>query len=186
MAEHTPENLFRIEYGTPAVDGSAYIAPTAVVIGAVTMGPRSSLWPGTIARADHSPISIGEDTNIQDCSSMHADPGFPLTIGARVSAGHKVILHGCTIHDDVLIGMGSIVMNGAEIGSGSIVGAGALVTQGMKIPPNSMVLGAPAKVVRETTDAEREQIDRNWRGYVDRIDLHTAAVRVDRAGQPVD
>lgn len=176
------ENIYRIDTGTPQLDDSAYLAPTAIVVGDVKMGPRSSLWHCAVIRADTTAITIGADSNIQDCSACHADPGFPLTVGARVSVGHNVVLHGCTIEDDVLIGMSSTVMNGAVVGSGSIVGAGALVTQGTVIPPNSMVLGSPAKVVRETTSAEREGIDRNWKAYADRLQLHSNAVRVDRAG----
>lgn len=176
------ENIYRIDAGTPDIDESAYLAPTAVVIGKVTMGPESSLWHCAVLRGDTTPITIGARSNIQDGSACHADPGFPLTVGERVSVGHNVVLHGCTIEDDVLIGMSSTVMNGAVIGTGSIVGAGALVTQGTQIPPNSMVLGSPAKVVRETTEQERAGIDRNWQAYTGRLTTHADAVRVDRAG----
>ena len=178
------ENIYRIEAGTPQIDPAAYVAPTAVVVGDVTMGPDSSLWHCAVIRGDTSPITLGAKSNIQDCCALHADPNFPLTIGERVSVGHNVVLHGCTIHDDVLVGMSSTIMNGAEIGSGSIIGAGALVTQGTKIPPNSMVLGSPAKVVRETNDAERAQIDYNWQAYTGRLETHRAAERVDRDGNP--
>lgn len=179
------ENIYRIDVGTPQIDESAYLAPTAVVVGKVEMGPESSLWHGAVLRADATPITIGAGSNIQDCSACHADPGFPLTVGARVSVGHNVVLHGCTIEDDVLIGMSSTIMNGAVVGSGSIVGAGALVTQGTQIPPNSIMLGSPAKVVRETTTQERAAIDANWKAYTGRLQLHRGAVRVDRDGNPV-
>ncbi|WP_134323866.1 gamma carbonic anhydrase family protein [Cumulibacter soli] len=179
-----PEHIYRIDTGTPQIDESAYIAPTAIVTGAVTMGPDSSLWHCAVLRADTTPITIGAGSNIQDGTTCHADPGFPLTVGERVAVGHNAILHGCTIEDDVLVGMGAIVMNGAVVGSGSIIGAGALVTQGTVIPANSMVLGSPGKVVRETTADERGGIDANWKGYVGRISTHRDAVRVDRSGNP--
>lgn len=179
------ENIYRLDVGTPEIDRSAFIAPTAAVIGKVTMGPGSSLWHCAVIRGDTTQITIGANSNIQDCSVCHADPGFPLAVGDRVSVGHNVVLHGCTIEDDVLIGMSSTVMNGAVIGSGSIIGAGALVTQGTQIPPNSLVLGSPAKVVRETTEQERQNIDRNWKAYAGRLDQHLAAVRVDRDGTEV-
>lgn len=179
------ENIYRIDVGTPQIDPSAYVAPTAVVVGKVSMGPESSLWHSAVLRADATEITIGAGSNIQDCSACHADPGFPLTVGERVSVGHNVVLHGCTIEDDVLVGMSSTVMNGAVVGSGSIIGAGALVTQGTVIPPNSMVLGSPAKVVRETTEQERAGIDANWRAYTGRIEMHSNAVRVDRSGTEV-
>lgn len=179
------ENIYRLDVGTPEIDQSAFIAPTAAVIGKVKMAAGSSLWHCAVIRGDTTQITIGENSNIQDCSACHADPGFPLTVGARVSVGHNVVLHGCTIEDDVLVGMSSTVMNGAVVGSGSIIGAGALVTQGTQIPPNSMVLGAPAKVVRETTEDERKGIDRNWRAYTGRLEQHSSAVQVDRSGDEV-
>lgn len=179
------ENIFKIDVGTPEIDPSAYLAPTAVVVGKVKMGPESSLWHCAAIRGDTSQITIGEKTNIQDCSACHADPSFPLTVGNRVSVGHNVVLHGCTIGDDILIGMSCTVMNGAVVGSGSIVGAGALVTQGTKIPPNSLVVGAPAKVVRETTEDERKAIELNWQVYAGRLDMHARAVRVDRSGNEI-
>lgn len=179
------ENIYKIDVGTPEIDKTAFIASTAVVVGKVKMGPQSSLWHCAAIRGDTSQITIGEKTNIQDCSACHADPDFPLTVGARVSVGHNVVLHGCTIEDDVLVGMSSTIMNGAVVGTGSIIGAGALVTQGTKIPPNSLVVGSPAKVVRETTDAERQAIKRNWEVYAARLEMHAAAVRIDRDGNEV-
>ncbi|WP_153506176.1 gamma carbonic anhydrase family protein [Cumulibacter manganitolerans] len=179
------ENIFRIDVGTPEIDRTAYIAPTAVVVGKVKMGAESSLWHCAAIRGDTSQITIGDHSNIQDCSTCHADPDYPLTVGSRVSVGHNVVLHGCTVEDDVLVGMSSTIMNGAVIGTGSIVGAGALVTQGTKIPPNSLVIGSPAKAVRETTEDERKAIERNWQVYAARLEMHAAAVRVDRDGNPV-
>src|SRR4051812_45380462 len=119
-----------LDFGSPSIDDEAFVAPTAVVVGAVTMGPRSSIWYGAVARADHEVIEIGEGSNVQDGCMLHSDPGFPLVLGRGVTVGHGVILHGAHVEDDVLVGMGSVVMNGARIGSGSIVAAGAVVTPG--------------------------------------------------------
>ena len=118
----------------------------AVVVGAVTMGPHSSIWYGAVARADADAIEIGEGSNVQDGCTLHSDAGFPLLIGKGVTVGHRVVLHGARVDDDVLVGMGSIVMNGAHIGSGSIVAAGAVVTPGTEVPPGSVVGGVPAKI----------------------------------------
>lgn len=147
-------------------DGSHFIADTATVIGKVRMGANSSIWFGTVARAEHDWIVIGEGSNIQDNSVMHIDPGKPLTIGKNVTVGHKVILHGCTIEDEVLIGMGAIVMNNAIIRKGSIVGAGAVVTEGKEFPENSMILGAPARAVKQVTPDQIEGIRRVSASYV--------------------
>ena len=127
------------------------------------MGPRASIWYGAIARADAEVIEIGADSNVQDGSTLHSDPGSPLVIGERVTVGHNVVLHGARVDDDVLVGMGSTVLNGAHIGSGSIVAAGAVVMQGQQIPPNSLVAGVPAKVRRETTEDDRTAIALNAR-----------------------
>lgn len=172
------EHIYTIETGTPQIDPTAFVAPTACVVGDVTMGPNSSLWYGCVARADTSPITIGQDSNIQDCSTMHADPHFPLIVGNRVTVGHSVVLHGATIHDDVLVGMGSVVMNGADVGSWSIIAAGAVVTQGTVVPEGSLVAGVPAKVLRQVTDKDRDQIARNATAYASRLDLHRGARRV--------
>ncbi|RBY96993.1 gamma carbonic anhydrase family protein [Blastococcus sp. TF02-8] len=159
-----------LDSGSPQIADSAFVAPTAVVVGAVTMGPRSSIWYGAVARADAEAISIGADSNIQDGCALHSDPGFPLLVGERVSVGHRVVLHGCRIDDDVLVGMGSIVMNGAHIGSGSIIAAGAVVTQGKVFPPRSLIAGVPAKVLREATDDDQLHIQGNAISYTGRLD----------------
>src|SRR6195952_64439 len=153
----------------------AFVAPTAVVVGAVTMGPRSSIWYGAVARADAETIEIGEGSNVQDGCTLHSDPGFPLVLGRGVTVGHRVVLHGAHVDDDVLVGMGSVVMNGARIGSGSIVAAGAVVTQGTQVPPGSVVAGIPAKVVRQATDDDLAHIKANAASYYDRL---TAARKV--------
>jgi carbonic anhydrase/acetyltransferase-like protein (isoleucine patch superfamily) len=145
------------------------VAPTAVVVGAVIMGPRSSIWYGAVARADAEIIEIGEGSNIQDGCTLHSDSGFPLVVGRHVTVGHRVVLHGARIDDEVLVGMGSVVMNGAHIGSGSIVAAGAVVTQGKQFPPRSVIAGIPAKVVREATDDDLLHIRGNAASYTDRL-----------------
>jgi gamma-carbonic anhydrase len=152
----------------PKVAASAYIDRGAQVIGDVTVGERSSIWPGAVARGDVHWIRIGDETSIQDNSVLHCDaPDFPLTIGSRVTVGHRVVLHGCTIGDECVIGIGSIVLNGAVIGSGSIVAAGALVPEGMQVPPGSMVMGVPGKIRREVTEAEKSRFRENAQHYVD-------------------
>lgn len=165
-------------FGSPAIDAEAFVAPTAVVVGAVTMGPRSSIWYGAVARADAEVIEIGEGSNVQDGSTLHSDPGFPLVVGRGVTVGHRVVLHGARVDDDVLVGMGSVVMNGAHIGSGSIVAAGAVVTQGKEFPPGSVIAGVPAKVVREATDDDLLHIRGNAASYTDRLPAARAVRRV--------
>jgi carbonic anhydrase/acetyltransferase-like protein (isoleucine patch superfamily) len=158
-----------LDFGTPAIDGDAFVAPTAVVVGAVTMGPRSSIWYGAVARADAEVIEIGADSNIQDGCTLHSDPGFPLVVGRGVTVGHRVVLHGARIDDDVLVGMGSVVMNGATIGGASIVAAGAVVTPGTEVPPWSVVAGVPARVVRAATEEDLAHIRGNAESYTRRL-----------------
>ncbi|MFD5193329.1 gamma carbonic anhydrase family protein [Streptomyces sp. NPDC058357] len=159
----------------PDIDEDAFTAPTSVVIGEVTMAPGSSLWYHAVLRADCGPIVIGADSNIQDNCSVHVDPGFTVTVGERVSVGHNAVLHGCTIEDDVLVGMGSTVLNGARIGAGSLIAAQALVPQGMQVPPGSLVAGVPAKVKRQLTEEELEGIKFNAVGYVELAKAHRQA-----------
>jgi carbonic anhydrase/acetyltransferase-like protein (isoleucine patch superfamily) len=152
----------------PKVAASAYIDPSAQVIGDVVVGERSSIWPNATLRGDVNSIRIGAETNIQDNAVLHVDEGdFPLTLGDRVTVGHAVVLHGCTIEEDSLIGIGAVVLNGARIGKGSVIAAGALVTEGMEVPPASMVMGVPAKVRREVTAEERERFRLNAQHYVE-------------------
>jgi carbonic anhydrase/acetyltransferase-like protein (isoleucine patch superfamily) len=158
-----------LDFGAPKIEPDAFVAPTAVVVGAVSMSSRSSIWYGAVARADFETIEIGEGSNVQDGCTLHSDPGFPLVLGRGVTVGHRVVLHGARVDDDVLVGMGSVVMNGAHIGSGSIVAAGAVVTQGTEVPPNSVVAGIPAKVVRATTDDDLTHIRLNAASYTDRL-----------------
>ncbi|MCM2391621.1 gamma carbonic anhydrase family protein [Streptomyces albipurpureus] len=162
----------------PNIDPAAFTAPTSVVIGDVTMAAGASLWYHAVLRADLGPIVIGADSNIQDNCSVHVDPGHPVTVGERVSVGHNAVLHGCTVEDGVLIGMGATVLNGAHIGAGSLVAAQALVPQGMQIPPGSLVAGVPARVRRELTEEERAAIQTNAAVYLDLAKEHRGATRL--------
>ncbi|MBP0453182.1 gamma carbonic anhydrase family protein [Kitasatospora sp. RG8] len=149
----------------PSVDPTAFVAPNAVVVGDVTVAAGASVWYGAVIRGDAESITVGAGSNIQDNCTLHADLGFPLVIGERISVGHNAVLHGCTVEDDVLVGMNSTVLNGARIGAGSLVAAGAVVPQGMQVPPGSLVAGVPAKVRRELTEEERAGIKINGEGY---------------------
>ncbi|MBO0915764.1 gamma carbonic anhydrase family protein [Streptomyces laculatispora] len=159
----------------PEIDASAFTAPTSVVIGEVTMAAGSSVWYHAVLRADCGPIVIGAGSNIQDNCSVHVDPGFAVTVGERVSVGHNAVLHGCTIEDDVLIGMGATVLNGAHIGTGSLIAAQALVPQGMRVPPGSLVAGVPAKVKRQLTEEELDGVKFNAVGYMELAKAHRQA-----------
>jgi gamma-carbonic anhydrase len=153
---------------TPRIAPSAWVDPTAVVIGCVTIGERSSVWPNAVLRGDVNKITIGEESNVQDGSVLHVEHElFELTIGNRVTVGHSVVLHGCTVEDESLIGIGAIVLNGARIGAGSVVAAGALVPEGMEIPPGSLAMGVPAKVRREVSAEEKERFRLNAQHYVE-------------------
>lgn len=160
--------LISLQGRTPDIHDSAWIAPNATIIGDARMEQQSSLWFSAVIRADGEAITVGPGSNVQDGCVLHADRGIPLRLGAGVTVGHNAVLHGCVIDDDVLVGMGAIILNGATIGAGSIIGAGAMIPEGTQIPPNSMVLGLPGRVRRQTTDAEREQIRANARFYVER------------------
>ncbi|WP_055526281.1 gamma carbonic anhydrase family protein [Streptomyces graminilatus] len=156
----------------PEVDGEAFVAPMSSVIGDVTLGAGASVWYGAVLRGDVERITVGARSNIQDNCTLHADPDFPVTIGERVSVGHNAVVHGATIEDDCLIGMGATVLNGAVIGEGSLVAAQALVPQGMRVPPGSLVAGVPAKVRRELTEEERQGITLNGTHYAELAKAH--------------
>ena len=152
----------------PKIAASAYIDPSAQVIGDVVVGERSSIWPNVTARGDVHSIRIGDDSNVQDNSVLHCDEGlFPLEIGNRVTVGHLAMLHGCTVEDDCVIGIGAVVLNGAKIGKGSVIAAGAVVPEGAEVPPDSMVMGVPGKVRRQLTEDERQRFRENARHYVE-------------------
>ena len=163
----------------PSVPDSAFVAPNASLVGSVVLGEGASVWYSAVLRADNEPITIGQDSNVQDGCAFHLDKGKPVTLGEGVSVGHNAVVHGATVEDHCLIGMGAVVMNGAHIGAESLVAAGALVTEGMVVPPRSLVAGVPAKVRRELSDAEVEGLHRNARIYTEHRELHRGGTVVD-------
>jgi carbonic anhydrase/acetyltransferase-like protein (isoleucine patch superfamily) len=152
----------------PRIAPGAYVAPNATVVGDVLLAGNTSVWFGATLRGDNELISIGDSSNVQDCATLHTDPGFPITVGTHVSIGHQAVLHGCTVGDGSLIGIHAVVLNGAVIGAECLVGAGAVVTERKQFEAGSLILGAPAKVVRMLTSAERAAILGNARTYVQR------------------
>ena len=142
------------------------------MVGKVRLGAESSVWYGAVLRGDTEPIAVGDRTNVQDGCVLHSDPGYPATIGDGCVIGHNAVVHGCEVGNGCLVGMGATIMNGAKIGEGSIVAAGALVPEGKEFPPRSLIVGAPARLVREVTQAQTEDIARGARTYVERARLH--------------
>ena len=159
--------VYELDGVAPRVDPTAWIADSAEVMGNVHLGPDASVWFGCVLRGDTESMHIGEGSHIQDLSVLHADFGQPLHIGRHVTVGHKVMLHGCTIGDESLIGIGAVVLNGARIGKNCLVGAGALVTEGKEFPDGSMIVGAPARVVRQLTPEQIEGLRQSARHYID-------------------
>ncbi|WP_104091278.1 gamma carbonic anhydrase family protein [Arthrobacter sp. GMC3] len=166
--------LITFDGHSPAVHPSAFVAPSATIIGQATLDSESSAFYGVVVRADTNTISVGSGSNLQDNVVLHADPGFPTSIGKNVSVGHGAVVHGCTVEDDCLIGMGATIMNGAVIGTGSLVAGGAVVLEGAIIPPGSLVAGVPGKVRRELTAEEREHVRENAAQYVVLAGKHKA------------
>ena len=152
----------------PVIPASCYIAPEATIIGSVTLGERCTIMAGAVLRADNEPIVIGDDSNVQENSVLHTDPGIPLTLGKGVTIGHLVMLHGCTVGDGSLIGIGSVILNNAVIGAGCLVGAGAVVTEGKTFSDRSVIFGAPAKAVRELTEDNASRLLMSAQSYVRR------------------
>ncbi|MFP5068132.1 gamma carbonic anhydrase family protein [Pseudonocardia nantongensis] len=167
--------MIEIDGHRPQVDRQAWIAPGAVLAGQVSVGAETGVWYTCVVRADLTPISIGARTNVQDGTVIHADPGFPATIGDGVTIGHRAVIHGCTVEDDVLVGMGAVLMNGVTVGAGSLIAAGAVLTQGTQVPPGSLVAGVPGKVRRELTDDERSSIPLSAATYVHLLGQHRTA-----------
>jgi carbonic anhydrase/acetyltransferase-like protein (isoleucine patch superfamily) len=159
--------LYELDGLTPQLADTAWVADNAQVIGNVTLAADSSVWFGVTVRGDTETIAIGQGSNIQDGSVLHADVGMPLVVGDNVTVGHKVMLHGCTIGDESLIGIGAIVLNGAKIGKNCLVGAGALVTEGKEFPDGSMIIGSPAKAVRQLTPEQMEGLRLSAKHYID-------------------
>lgn len=156
----------------PQIDATAYVADDAQLIGDVVLGPEASVWFNAVLRGDTTRISVGAGSNVQDGAILHADPGYPCVVGARVVTGHGAILHGCEIGDDCLIGMGAIILNGAKIGPNSIVAAGTLVPEGKAFPPGALLMGVPAKMVREVSADDREHIAAGARHYQERARIY--------------
>lgn len=142
----------------PSLANPVFVAPGAHIIGQVQMGKLASAWFNAVIRADSSPITVGERTNVQDGAVLHTDRDLPMEVGSDVTIGHRVVLHGCRIHDRVLVGMGAIIMNRADIGSDTLIAAGTLIPEGKVIPPGSVVMGIPGRVIRNTTEEERAHI----------------------------
>jgi carbonic anhydrase/acetyltransferase-like protein (isoleucine patch superfamily) len=160
--------VYKLGEHTPEVHPSAYVAPNATIVGKVVLGENSTVWFGATLRGDNETICIGPGSNVQDSAVLHTDPGFPLSIAARVSIGHQAMLHGCTVGEGTLIGIQTVVLNGAVIGSGCLVGAGAIITEGKSFPDGCLIFGAPAKVVRELTPQERENLLKVADNYAER------------------
>ncbi len=169
--------LYQLDSHTPEVAESAWIADNAQVMGAVHLAANVSVWFGVTVRGDTETISIGEGSNIQDGSVLHADVGKPLTVGKNVTVGHMVMLHGCTIGDESLIGIGAVVLNGAKIGKNCLVGAGSLVTEGKEFPDGSMIMGSPAKVVRELTPEQIQGLRLSAQHYIENAHRFKAGLK---------
>jgi carbonic anhydrase/acetyltransferase-like protein (isoleucine patch superfamily) len=164
-------SLYQLGELVPDVDPSAYVADSAAVIGKAKIEANASIWFHVTIRGDNELITIGENSNVQESSVLHTDPGFPLTVGKNVTVGHQAMLHGCTIGEGSLIGIQAVVLNGAKIGKNCLVGAGALVTEGKEFPDNSLIIGAPARVARTLSEEDIARMQRNASNYVARGQL---------------
>lgn len=154
-------------FGAPEIDATAWVHATAVVIGNVQLGKDASVWPGAVLRGDRDAIRVGAESNVQDGAVLHCDPGKPCLVGARVTIGHRAVVHGCTVEDGAMIGIGAVVLNGAVVGSGALVAAGAVVMEGQVIPTDVLVAGVPAKVIRALTPEQRARVSGGYRTYVE-------------------
>jgi carbonic anhydrase/acetyltransferase-like protein (isoleucine patch superfamily) len=169
--------LYELDGIAPQLGASAWVADSAQVIGNVVLGDDANIWFGVVIRGDTETIRVGRGSNIQDASVLHADVGMPLTVGENVTVGHKVMLHGCTIGDGSLIGIGAIVLNGAKIGKHCLVGAGSLVTEGKEFPDGSMILGSPAKAVRQLSPEQIGALERSARHYVENAERYRQSLK---------
>ena len=169
--------IYELDGAAPRIADSAWVADSAQVMGNVELADDVSVWFGAVVRGDAETIRIGRRTNIQDMSVLHADAGMPLTLGEDVTVGHKVMLHGCTIGEGSLIGIGAVVLNGARIGKGCLVGAGSLVTEGKEFPDGSMILGSPAKVVRQLTPEQLQGLRLSAKNYVENAQRFRAGLK---------
>lgn len=164
--------IYRLGDRAPQIPASAWVAPEATLIGNVRLGERASVWPGAVLRGDGDTITVGDETNIQDGAVLHVDPGCPLTLGARVTVGHQATVHGCTIGDGTLVGLQAVILNRAVIGRDCLVAAGAVVTEGKSFPDRSLIVGAPARALRELTDADVAMLQSASDAYVRRGALY--------------
>lgn len=169
--------LYEIDGVAPQLGEGAWVAPSADMIGDVRLADRANVWFGAVIRADNTPIILGEETNFQDGAIGHSDPGAPLTLGKRVTVGHQAILHGCTVADDCLVGMGARVLNGAFLGPESLVGAGALITEGKRFEEGGLIVGVPARLVRPLTDAEKAGLRLSAAHYADKAARYAAGLK---------
>lgn len=170
--------VYSLDDLAPKIAEDAWVAPTAAVMGNVELGPQSSVWFGAVLRGDNDLIKIGAQSNIQDNSVLHTDPGMPLTVGEGVIVGHRVMLHGCTIGDNSLVGIGATILNGAVIGKNCIIGAHALITEGKVIPDNSMVVGAPGKVIKTLSEQHITMLRMNAEVYVNNAERFSKGLKV--------
>ena len=173
-------SLYEMDGAAPQLADGAWAAPSADLIGDVRLGARASVWFGAVIRADNTPIVLGEETNFQDGAIGHSDPGAPLTIGARVTVGHQAILHGCTVSDDCLIGMGARVLNGAFLGAECLVGANALITEGKRFEEGGLIVGSLARLVRPLTDAEKAALRLSAAHYAEKAARYASSLRLLR------
>lgn len=171
LSLHRLMAIYQLGEYAPEIDSSAFIADSADIIGNVNARANASIWFGTTIRGDNEPITIGENSNVQENCVLHTDPGFPLTIGSNVTVGHQAMLHGCTIGEGSLVGIQAVILNGAKIGKNCLVGAGALVTEGKEFPDYSLILGSPAKVARTLTEDDAARLRVNAAAYVARGQL---------------
>ncbi|MBV0881930.1 gamma carbonic anhydrase family protein [Noviherbaspirillum sp. L7-7A] len=169
--------IYSIGERAPQIDNNAFVAQEATLIGDVRLAAGASVWPGATLRGDNEPITIGAGSNIQEGAVLHADPGFPLTLHEQVSVGHQAMLHGCTVHEGTLVGIQAVILNGAVIGRNCLVGAGALVTEGKVFPDNSLIIGAPAKVVRELSPEAITDLRRNAADYAEKGAYYRKALK---------
>ena len=168
--------IYDVNGHTPKIDSNSWVASNSVIIGRVELKKNSNIWFNATLRGDLDPISLGEGSNIQDGSVIHTDPGCPTIVGKGVTVGHMVMLHGCTIGDNSLIGIGAVILNNAKIGKNCIIGAKALITENKEIPDNSLVIGSPGKVVREVTEEEKKAVFENTKHYQDNWKKYSKSV----------
>jgi carbonic anhydrase/acetyltransferase-like protein (isoleucine patch superfamily) len=174
--------LYALDGIEPEIDPTAWIAPTAVVLGRCRMAARSSLWFGAVVRGDNELITLGEGSNVQENCVLHTDPGYPLTIGPEVTVGHLAMLHGCEIGEGSLVGIGATILNGVRIGKRCLIGAHALIPEGREIPDDSLVMGSPGKIVRAVTDEQAARVRAGTQNYIERAQTYRERLRPLRAG----